>query len=143
MFKRVKDEKQAAKHVSSNHAEGGGVALTVNKVFTVNTIDDIWTPSPGHTFLVVDVTIQNLTRDECPYNPLYFTVRDSQGYEYDVSLVAPSPSLNAGTLYKGEKVRGNIAFEVPVKARGLVITYEPVVILGGYEPLRIPLSNVK
>ena len=120
--------------------EAGGIALTITKVSKTNTISDLWKAKAGHVYLVVEALIENTTRDEAPYNPLYFKVKDEEGYEYTTALAAPSPDLKSGSLAKGERVRGNVAFEVPTAAKGFVLSYEPMVILGGYQPIRIGLD---
>jgi hypothetical protein len=91
--------------------------------------------------LVIDVSIENSGRtDETPYNPLYFSIKDADGYEYNTAFLAPDPSLKSGALPKGERVRGFVAFEIRSASVGLILTYEPLVILGGYEPIRIDLE---
>jgi len=121
--------------------EAGGIALTVAKVSKLNQIGDFWRPKEGNIYLAIEVLIENVTRDEAPYNPLYFKVKDSDGFEYTSALVAPAPDLKSGTLAKGDKVRGNVAFEVKATAKGFVVSYEPLVILGGYEPIRVDLGQ--
>jgi hypothetical protein len=122
--------------------EAGGIALTVVSVSTLNEIDEFWLPDAGNIFLVIDVIVENASRDdEAPYNPLYFSVKDSDSFEYDTSMLAPDPALSSGTLVRGDKSRGNVAFEVPITASGFIVTYEPLVILGGYEPIRIDLGR--
>lgn len=121
--------------------EVAGVGLTVLNVSKQNNID-IWTPDTGNIFLVIEVLIENVNRDEeTPYNPLYFSLKDQDGYEYDNSFFAPEPSLQSGSLAIGDKARGLIAFEVREAASGFVVTYEPLVLLGGYEPIRISLGQ--
>lgn len=90
---------------------------------------------------MLEVVIENASRDEAPYNPLYFTVKDSDGFEYNTAAVAPDPSLKSVSLARGDRVRGFVAFEVRDTARGFVVTYEPLVILGGYEPIQIELGQ--
>lgn len=51
------------------------------------------------------------------------------------------PSFKSGNLPKGDKVRGNVAFEVAPDAKGFVLTYQPLVILGGFQPIRIDLGQ--
>jgi len=121
--------------------ETGGIALTIAKVSKLNQIGDLWRPQEGNIYLAIEVVIENVTRDEAPYNPLYFKVKDSDGFEYTSALVAPSPDLKSGTLTKGDKVRGNVAFEVKATAKGFVVSYEPLVILGGYQPIRVDLGQ--
>jgi hypothetical protein len=126
----------------NERVERGGIALTVLSVSKMDKID-IWTPSEGNIFLVIDVLIENVSRDEeTPYNALYFSVKDSQSFEYSSSFVYPDPSIKNGNLPKGDKVRGFVAFEVLNTASEYVVTYEPLVIFGGYEPIRVNLGNV-
>jgi hypothetical protein len=121
--------------------ESGGIALTVFNVSKAGSID-IWTPDSGNVFLVIEVAIENVNRnEETPYNPLYFSVKDGDGFEYTTSFASPEPSLHSGSLLKGDKVRGFVAFEVKSTASGFIITYEPLVIFGGYQPIRINLGQ--
>jgi hypothetical protein len=87
--------------------EAGGIALTVTKVSKLDQIGDFWKPGEGNIYLVTEVIIENVNREEAPYNPLYFKVKDSDGFEYLSAITAPDPSLKSGTLAKGDKVRGN------------------------------------
>jgi hypothetical protein len=120
--------------------EAGGIALTVTEVDTWAGSDFI-KPDAGKIYLTANVMVENVSRDTAPYNPMYFAVKDADAYEYDASLFGPDPSLTSGELPKGDKVRGWVAFEVPEKATGFVLSYEPLVILGGYETIRIDLEK--
>ncbi len=96
----------------------------------------------GYTYLDIEVEIANTGRsDPSPYNPLYFKVRDSQGYEYGASFASVDPSLTSGELAQGEKVRGHVTFEIPKEAMGLLVMYEPQVLFGGYRIIRIDLGQ--
>lgn len=61
-------------------------------------------------------------------NPLFVSVKDSNGYEYNAALFdAKQPTLKSqNDLPKGDKVRGWLTFEVPADATGLVMTYKPM-----------------
>ena len=123
--------------------EAAGVVLTILNVTKMDKVG-FFDPQPGYTFLIVEVLIENLSRsDETPYNPLYFSLKDSDNFEYSTAFVSPDPSLKSGSLPLGEKVRGNVAFEVRASAEGLILTYEPLVILADYEPIRISLEKYK
>ncbi len=121
--------------------EAGGIALTVMEVSRMGSINDFTQAAAGNEFVVLDVLLETTDRDEAPYNPFYFKLKDADGFEYASSFVAPDPSLKSGNLARGDKVRGNVAFEVKEGASGLVVSYEPVVILGGYEPIRVALGD--
>ena len=120
--------------------ESAGIALTVIKASKLDQFDNIWKPKEGNVYVVVDVTIENVCRTEAPYNPMYFRIKDMDGFEYSKSFAAPDPTLKSGNLAKGDKARGNVAFEVTKTATGLVLWYEPIVFFGGYQPIRIALE---
>jgi Domain of unknown function (DUF4352) len=122
--------------------ESAGVALTVNKVSTATSIQQFLTPQAGNIYLVLDVTIENTGQDAGSYNALYFKVKDANNFEYDTALAAPDPSLKSGDSNKGDKVRGNVAFELPIGAKALVMSYDPLVLFGGYQIIRVNLGDV-
>lgn len=121
--------------------ESGGVAITVVGLRTERSIENFFTADPGKVYVVVDVVIENTARDEAPYNPLYFQLKDADGFEYHASFMAPAPSLKSGKLAKGERVRGNVAFETPQNVAGLVLSFQPLVLFGDYQPIRVALPN--
>lgn len=95
---------------------------------------------PGRTYVVIDVQIESPGRDKSPYNPLYFKVRDGDGYEYTGSLIGADNGLKSGELAQGERVRGTVSFDVPSEAKGLVVSYQPLVLFGGYQVIRVQLE---
>lgn len=121
--------------------EAAGVVVTVNGVNKAQAINQFVRPTPGNVYLVADVTVGSNRDQETPYNLLYFKLKDDSGREYNTSLFAPEPSFKSGNLPKGDKARGNLAFEVPPDAKGFVLTYQPLVLLGGFQPIRIDLGQ--
>jgi len=121
-------------------AESNGVALTAEQVSKSKSLSRFENAAPNNTYLIVDILLETTGRDEAPYNPFYFKVKDSDGIEYAAALTGSKGTLSTGTLYKGDKVRGKIAFEVREKATGFVLSYQPLVIFGGYDPIRIALD---
>lgn len=118
----------------------GGLELTATKVETAQR-GPLGAPKAGNVFVNVLVSIANTERDTAPYNPLYFKVKDSGGFEYTGSLVGPDPSLKSGELAKGERAAGWVTFEVPAEASGLVLSYKPLVLFGGYQPIQVDLGR--
>lgn len=129
----------APAHVG-DRVESAGVALTVNGVKRADSLSQVQRAKPGRTYLVADVTVENTGRDKAPYNPLYFKVKDANGYEYTGIPSGTDQSLKSGELQPGDKARGTVAFDVPSDAAGLVMSYQPIVILGGYQPIRVSLE---
>ena len=120
--------------------EAGGIALTVLNMQKTYQVDEWIDAAPGDIALVIEVEIETTGRESAPYNPLYFDVQDSAGNVWRSSVFAPKPDLPSGTLARGEKVRGMVAFVVPHTASGFTVIYEPIVILGGYVPIRVRLG---
>jgi hypothetical protein len=123
-----------------DRVESAGVALTVLKVAKSPEAGQFLKADPGKVYVLADVTIENSGRDKEPYNPLYFKVKDSSGFEYSSSITGPDKALQSGELATGEKARGIVAFEVDEKATGLVMSYQPLVLAGGYEIIRVALD---
>lgn len=109
-----------------DRVESNGIAVTVNSVTAVDNVDDIFKPDEGNIFLVADVTVESVDKDAAAYNPLYFKVKDADGFEYSYTFTAPDPTLKSGELSPGDKARGNVAFEVPADAKGLVLSYKAI-----------------
>jgi hypothetical protein len=120
----------------------GGIGLTVLAITTPASISNgVFTPDAANKYVDIEVVIENIEgSDEYPYNPLYFKLKDSNGYEYSTAFGSVEPSLKSGTLPKGDLVRGHVTFEVAKDAVGLVVSYEPMVIFGGYETISISLE---
>jgi hypothetical protein len=99
-----------------------GVALTVEKA------------SREQGKLTLSVLIENVSNKEAqPYHPYYFNIKDSDGYGYPGVSSFVQPALMGGSsLAQGEKARGNVAFNIPDAAKGLVLTYRPPLPLNGY-----------
>ncbi len=119
--------------------ETKGIAFTVNKVTKADQIGDFQKAKAGSTYVIVDVTIENVSADKAPYNLFYFRVKDADSFEYSATINVSNDALKSGELAKGEKVRGTVATEVPAAAKGLVLSYAPLVVVGGYT-IRVDLG---
>lgn len=120
--------------------EAGGVQLTVTAVTRAPELGQFQKAEDGNEYVLAEVIIATIGRDAAPYNPFYFKVKDADGYEYTVALNTGDRALKSGELSQGDTVRGIVAFEVPIGATGLILSYEPIVIAGGYDPIRIALD---
>jgi hypothetical protein len=110
-------------------------------VKTLTVVKEIFKPQvEGNVFLVCEVLLENTGADPAAYNPLYFKLKDGDGFEYNVTLTAPDPSLLSGELAARDKARGNIAFEVKATARGLMLTYAPIQ-FGNSVSLKVALGD--
>lgn len=115
--------------------EAGGMAMTLVEAYGTTALNQFLRADAGKEYLVVEVIIENTGRDSAPYNPLYFKLKDDGGFEYNTSLFVGDGGLKSGELARGEKVRGRIAFEISKEAKSYRMTFEPMVLFGGYEPI--------
>lgn len=127
--------------VIGQRVESAGIAVTVNAVEGALELGQFQRADQGRVFLLASVTLENASRERAPYNPLYFKVKDGEGFEYTASLLAADQSLKSGELAAGERVRGFVAFQVPAAAKRLQISYQPLVLFGGYQVLRVDLGE--
>ncbi len=103
--------------------EFADVELTVNSVMRQPQIGEFFKPASGNVYLTVNVTIRNKRPYQIPYQPFHFTVKDSAGREYKVGVTAGTQPLQSSNLDATKDVTGNINFEVPATATGLVLVY--------------------
>lgn len=71
------------------------------------------TPDAGKEYVIVNVTIRNLGKDEVSYNPYDFKMQDTNGAQESTAFATLDDSLNSGTLAPNGKVTGSMPFEVP------------------------------
>lgn len=72
--------------------------------------DDLWQPDPDNVFVTVLVRIEAL--GDVAYNPFYFDLRDTDGFEHP-HTIGRDPSLSSGDLAAGDIVQGWLTFELP------------------------------
>ncbi len=119
-----------------------GIALTVVSVKRMASANGLPLDSPGKVLIVADVLIENVSRDEAaPYNLLYFRLQDSNGYTFSPGVYSVDPELHSGRLPKGDKVRGNVVYEVPAASNGLVLSYESLALFQGNAAIRVNLGQ--
>ena len=102
--------------VTYEAVEAGGSSYTVNEIRD----PALGEVAVGKRLVAVDITQVGLV-DGVSYNPLYFSVQDSNGYVYDLSFASflgtnVEPSFGYGELGKGQTVRGWVVFELPESA---------------------------
>jgi len=108
-----------------------GYLVTVNKVERANSFSTVTKAKEGKELVAVDVTIQSDADKGVSSNLLYCTLKDSDGFKYNVQIFSKDPTLaGQNDIPKGDKVRGWATFEVPIGAKGLVFEYKPLSFTG-------------
>ena len=116
------------------------MALAVTRLERTTGWDSAWQAADGYEFVVLEIALENLGLDDAPVNLLSFQLIDSRGLHYFVAAAAPAPELESGYVLRGLTARGNIAFEVPLGASGLILVYQPSALPGGAAPVILPLG---
>jgi hypothetical protein len=86
------------------------------------------TPAPGHNYIVIDLTLTNMNKNDLYMgNAGYFKLSTSDGtaYSYSSWTYLLTSAIGAGVFHTnpGEKVAGQIAFEIPQSAKATALTY--------------------
>lgn len=121
--------------------EMGTLSLTVNGV-TSPEGTDFAKPEQGKKFLIVDVTIENKSQEaDAISTMMQMSLKDTSGQVYQVDLMAMAASGGTspdGELAPGEKIRGQVGFQVPADANGLVFVFDADVFGAGKAFVALP-----
>lgn len=104
----------------------GDIQIVINEVKEISGTD-FFMPNEGNRFIIIDVTMENLgTEDHAASSLMEYTLKDDTGQEYSESVsaeVASGGKSPGGTILPGDKLRGQIGYEIPISATGFVLTY--------------------
>lgn len=92
---------------------------------------DFSTPKSGNVFLLIDVTLKNLSSQEQNVSSLLmFHLKDDTGQTYTEAITGFTTSPN-GKLEAGGLLRGTIAYEVPAAQKAFTLAFEASLIDSG------------
>ncbi len=121
--------------------EIGDLVLVVNGV-TFPTGDDFTQPDDGKKFVVVDLSITNNTDSaQAVSSLLQMELKDTTGQSYEIDIMASVAAGGAtpdGELAPGETIRGQVGYQVPVDAQGLIFVFDGDVFGSGKVFVNIP-----
>jgi hypothetical protein len=97
--------------------------VTVNSAKTSQG-SEFSTPAANHVYLVIDVTLKNISTQEQQAYSAQFTLRDATGQQYtetffDSSLTSPNGKVEADGL-----LRGQLSYEVPTSQKHFTLAFE-------------------
>lgn len=103
-----------------------GIKLTVNSTEAKPSLGEYTTAASGKTFIVANVTLENVGDKAQPYNGFDFRIQTTGGQVLDQSFMGDSgTALSSGDIVQGGKVTGNVTFEVPVEEGNQYIIWKP------------------
>jgi len=119
--------------------KAGELVFTVNSTRTDNG-NDVFKPTEGNLFYIVDVTVENTGNEsEAVSSLMMFTLFDSEGYNYTVTFGPETRGQVDGEISPGQKLRGELVFEIPENAEGLAIEIDPTLVGSG--KIRVALDR--
>lgn len=124
---------QAAQHFKAGQTVkvGSTWEITVNGVKTSQG-DSFDTPKPGMTFLLIDVTLKNVSDQEQPVSSLImWTLRDPSGQQYTETITTIAGAPPDGKAAAGSPVRGTLAYEVPTSGHSFTLAFQADIIASG------------
>ena len=104
----------------------GDFELTVNS-FTdpYTSTDEFLQPGAGMRWVLLDVSIKNVSNTSQDYGTFDFKLSDSDDFSYDSTFVNQPRELDFGSLNPGETIRGELGFELPADSLPDRLIYDP------------------
>jgi len=103
--------------------KSGDYVVSVNSV-RKSTGSQFMKPKDGSVYIIPNVTVQNNSSDKTTISSLLqMYIKDSEGNKYSPALTTDATGKVDGELLGGEKVKGDVGFEVPKTATGLKFYY--------------------
>jgi hypothetical protein len=101
-----------------------GIQITVFSFTDYTEKEELYMPEQGYEYKAVEIEFINNKQEAVTYNVLDFTLRDSDGFEYEYSSTNKNPFFGSGDLQSGKKVRGFVVYEVKKGVTGLELTFD-------------------
>jgi len=109
----------------------------------------IFQPEQGNIFIGIDIVLINQGENMATLIPLsQIKLKDESSQQYSPGLIASAAvgqGVPNGSLYSGERIRGQVGFQLPQTARDLVLTIDikpwkkgKVSVTLGVEPVSVP-----
>ena len=107
--------------------EAEGVRATLNDVRVLPTTDfDRPVESPDNLFLATDLTFENISDEPLAISSLLeFVLKNEEGYSASQTMHTQQRRLAEGEITPGQKMSGEIVYEVPPDSQGLQLDYRP------------------
>lgn len=131
--KRVEPPAELAGETNQQTFKVGNVVEVGTLSFIINGVTSpegtyFFKPEQGNKFLAVDITIENKGQNLDHISSMMgMSLKDASGREYRWDLMATGASgdpLKDGKLAPGEKMRGQVGFQIPANVTGLVFVFD-------------------
>lgn len=121
-----------------------GIALTVTKVTRTGEIGKFQKAQDGREFIQAEVLVENVgaAKEAASYNPFYFKIKDSEGFESNATIDTGGTALQSGNLDAGGKARGTVVFDVAKGTKALVLSFQPPSMMLGQKSITVDLGDI-
>jgi Domain of unknown function (DUF4352) len=104
--------------------------ITINSVKPISGTDFI-KPKSGNTFLLVDVSMTNISsKEQEASSAMMWHLRDSTGQEYTETVMGDNKPPD-GKVEAGAPLCGTLAYEVPLTVKQFTMGFEADIVAGG------------
>ena len=118
--KKASDEPAAVGETLDYH----GMLVTVNSIRESGG-DDYLKPQEGNTLLILDITVENTTgSDQVVSSALSFRLSDAKDITYMAAINSDVKNSLDGDLAAGQKMQGEIGYEVAKDITGLQLSFQ-------------------
>lgn len=121
---RADKQKNDVEVLAGETANIDDMELTVNTVEYKSSLGEFEDASPGKTYVVANVTLNNKSNKTQPYNVFDFRVQTVGGQVLDGAFTI-AETLSSGDLVSGGTVSGNVIFEVPIEEGHQYMIWKP------------------
>jgi hypothetical protein len=119
-------ERKPQLHSASQPVQLDDVVITINGVGYPEA-GKYTSPLPGNKFMVIDVTVENKGSSNVPLYTGLLLIKDSRDWlclEDGMAIMAAGGTRLQGELTAGEKLRGQVGFQVPENSTGLILVFD-------------------
>lgn len=91
-----------------------------------STGNQIFQPEPGHEFIIITLSLKNLSPKPVQFFPVLQTyLKDPSGQTYNLSPAPLTSPINAGSLLPDDTVTGELSYQIPIGLSRLVFYFDP------------------
>lgn len=101
----------------------GAWTITVNSIKPTSGGPYDSAPKAGDLYILINFTALNAGTSAQDMSPIYFTLRDDQGDTFDLAYITV-PSDPRGTVVSGQKLRGDLSYEIPKSLHSLTLQFD-------------------
>lgn len=106
--------------------------VVVNSIKTYTSDNQYEQPKEGNQFVVVNVTLTNISKEEKEANAYNFSLKGgTNGTKYDTAIVDAINNTPSGKVEPGDKITGDLPYEVKASEKTFILGFEADVLSSG------------